>query len=880
MSRWLLTCLLFNVYISVYSQVELLSQYTNYHHRSWGKFGNLENVPADNGGFYYFFLQNNGGSPVSVTDVRFFQGTTQRNPAGVKIWPKVIQPNGGMISITSKGQNAPFRLNDVMRVQINLDNGQVLEQTFTNSMPRFRIANVVPQKDYEHLKLYFRNDDSLPRRMESLFINGKVYDLNGAEKDWIVGGNNLVNPGKVAIVIYRQAEPMKQLMPFHIAINTSNNSINSQTTSAAIRLVSPIWRIGTWDEGRTFERDSVEARQRLREVMVNGYRGTGDISMMQQGYDEFFIQHHFQPFQYPFNGDVAIPFVTTFAGSEFIGLWACADEPEGKEYSIAEVALRNDYYYRLDTLIPTMVNLYQQKRYNEHSWYADIVGMDHYAAPTAPNVIPLTWVPIVGRSGELAEALDYQEYVKFNSEPRRNSAWVQFAPGGWSQEPQDFTINIQFWMQMMAGAKSFEWYEAKGGHKFNWPLQWEEGRKAIRQLFSIKNLVMEGEYANVVTANSSRVHSRALIGPDAMIVVVVNNTARFTWNGSFDPIRYNGTLTPTSYEVEFDLPEWIDPNEVFRIGEWGEKLGNVDLQNIGGRRYRIKSTENLFRQSHVFVISRVSDNTPPEAPKGLHVVNQKDSANYILSWDFPFDNVGIAGYELYRNGELYKKMHELTWTVNDGYLPCPEVVWEIIAVDPSGNKSQPNVLRIPQAVSIEEPAISSISPDVTVNEGESATFNVDISGNYDLYQWQYNDGTGWKEVAFTGGNTAVLTINPALKAYDGWLFRCVASTLCFGKDTSDVTTLTVNTSTAVNTQTLKGLEVYPNPVNNTLNIVLPQGTTRGTLSILDSKGSDIKNIGVIEGPILSVETTTLPVGIYFIQFQDAGKRLFMKFVKR
>jgi hypothetical protein len=780
-----------------------------------------------------------------------------------------------MISITAKGQNAPFRLNDVMRVQISLDNGQILEQTFTNTMPRFRIANVVPQKDYEHLKLYFRNDDSLPRRMESLFINGKVYDLNGAEKSWIVGGNNLVGPGKVAIVIYQPAEPLKQLMPFHIAITTSNNGINEQTTSAAIRLVSPTWRIGTWDEGRTFERDSVEARQRLREVMVNGYRGTGDISMMLQGYDEFFIQHHFQAFQYPFNGDIAIPFVTTFAGSKFIGLWACADEPEGKEYSIAEVALRNDYYYRLDTLTPTMVNLFAQKRYNEHSWYADIVGMDHYAAPTAPNIIPLTWVPVVGRTGELVEALDYQEYVKFNSEPRRNSAWIQFAPGGWSQEPQDFTINIQFWMQIMAGAKSFEWYEAKGGHKFNWPLQWEEGRKAVRQLFSIKNLVMEGEYANVVTVNSPRVHSRALIGPDAMIVVVVNNTARFTWNGSFTPIRYNGTLTSTTYEVEFDLPEWIEPNEVFRVGEWGEKLGNVNLQNIGGRRYRIKSTENLFRQSHVFVISRVKDNSPPESPIGLHVVNQKDSANYILSWDFPFDNVGLAGYELYRNGVLYKKMHELTWTVNDGYIPCPEVVWEIIAVDPSGNKSQPKVLRIPQSVNIEKPAITAISPDVTVNEGELASFNVEVTDNYDSYQWQYNDGSGWKNVPFAGGNTAILTINPALKSYDGWLFRCVASTLCFGKDTSAVRQLNVRTTTHVQQDIFSNIQLFPNPVSDQLQLLIPDGLTNVRMLVLDASGRQLGNAIQLSGNSAAIPFYEKAAGVYFIQIDtNTGSRLF------
>jgi hypothetical protein len=364
-----------------------------------------------------------------------------------------------------------------------------------------------------------------------------------------------------------------------------------------------------------------------------------------------------------------------------------------------------------------------------------------------------------------------------------------------------------------------------------------------------------------------------------MIVVVVNNTARFTWNGSFNPIRYNGTLTSTSYEVTFDLPEWIEPNEVFRIGEWGEKLGNVNLENIGGRRYRIKSTENLFRQSHVFVISRVSDNTPPEPPIGLHVVNQKDSANYILSWDFPFDNVGLAGYELYRNGELYKKMHELTWTVNDGYLPCPEVVWEIVAVDPSGNKSQPAVFKLPQPITITQPVIAAISPDQSVNEGESAAFSITVEGSYDGYVWQYNDGSGWKDVDFAVGNAATLTINPALKAYDGWLFRCVASTLCFGKDTSDVTTLSVNTSTAVNNNSLNGLEVYPNPVDNILMFVMPDGISSGVLSILDSKGSIVKYIGVVQNPLYTIDMSALQAGIYFLQFQSTDKNLVTKVVK-
>ncbi|MBR5372450.1 MAG: hypothetical protein IK130_09570, partial [Oscillospiraceae bacterium] len=71
-------------------------------------------------------------------------------------------------------------------------------------------------------------------------------------------------------------------------------------------------------------------------------------------------------------------------------------------------------------------------------------------------------------------------------------------------------------------------------------------------------------------------------------------------------------------------------------------------------------------------------------------------------------------------------------------------------------------------------AITADPTDFTGSIGETAKFTVSVSGKNLKYQWQFKDGTTWKDSGMTGAQTAALSV-PIIEARDGQQYRCVVS---------------------------------------------------------------------------------------------------------
>ena len=61
---------------------------------------------------------------------------------------------------------------------------------------------------------------------------------------------------------------------------------------------------------------------------------------------------------------------------------------------------------------------------------------------------------------------------------------------------------------------------------------------------------------------------------------------------------------------------------------------------------------------------------------------------------------------------------------------------------------------------------------VTGKIGDTAIFTVNATGAGLTYQWQYDNGSGWKDSGMTGANTDTLSV-PVTAARNGQKYRCV-----------------------------------------------------------------------------------------------------------
>ena len=94
---------------------------------------------------------------------------------------------------------------------------------------------------------------------------------------------------------------------------------------------------------------------------------------------------------------------------------------------------------------------------------------------------------------------------------------------------------------------------------------------------------------------------------------------------------------------------------------------------------------------------------------------------------------------------------------------------------------------------------------------------------------------------------------------------------------SDITT-GLNEPLLVQSQLLR---VYPNPVNNTLNIDLT-GTDKveGTLSILNFEGKTLVTRKVSNEGVLSLDISHFPTGIYLCRYSNATEIKTVKIIKQ
>ncbi|WP_217283010.1 CBM96 family carbohydrate-binding protein [Paenibacillus alginolyticus] len=123
----------------------------------------------------------------------------------------------------------------------------------------------------------------------------------------------------------------------------------------------------------------------------------------------------------------------------------------------------------------------------------------------------------------------------------------------------------------------------------------------------------------------------------------------------------------------------------------GDGVVSFALQESVGKYTMLNSNENASNKPQLVVVSgggTGGDTQAPTAPTGL-IGTAASSSQINLNWSASSDNVGVTGYDLYRNGTLLTSV-TVTSASDTGLTPSTTYSYYVKAKDAAGNVSAPS----------------------------------------------------------------------------------------------------------------------------------------------------------------------------------------------
>jgi hypothetical protein len=859
------------IWLSADAQISITAQ-TSYHKASFGSiYGTLESGTADNGGLITLFVKNNGTAADSLTEVTVSMGGITDTLGYAVWWPLEMTP-GGTTSVLLKGIASPFAEGETVTIEATTALGHTAQQTFINSTPKLRLANIMPSRELNALWVYLRNDGTSDAVFNGLDLNdGELLPGNPVLE--IIGNNTTIKPGAVCILkIQTLPGQLYPLAPIRLNVRYTSENVQ-KNVSTFQRLVPAEFPIGTWHSPLANNNEE-EGRKRIRRLSITSVFGPNDLSDMTDNLPEYYMKV-VREADFSVNGvftpQNAAQYVSQNSNNPVFHYWNVDDEPDLNNKPIAEEIIKNKTYWLSDANTPSYVNLASQKNFQRYGFFTDVVSMDHYSDDGPPNVIPFPYWYTT--EGSVREAIEYTEQLKKNTEPKRMNSWSQLISNAFSNQAEPFVINFQFWAHVSAGAKGIHFFTAKPNHVDENPSLWNESEKLARQLNGIKNLCLYGEPWNGVTVNSGNIIAKSMAGPDAMVITLLNNTIDYT---VVNVINHNWTasISSTPFDIQFTVPEWI-PLEKFYETDANGRFDINTITQVSGRTYRITGT--MGENSKVFVIGK-NDTEAPQAITEINVSEEITPSDFTLSWNEPADNFGVKGYYIKAGSQIIDSVQVPIWESDNTVNGCNVAEWSVIPYDDARNMGQPALITIDwSGFGSGTPAITAQPSAQTVMAGTDAVFSVTgADATSIVYQWQSETGNGtWFNLqngnGFSGVYTPTLTVAASAPLHNT-RYRCIITAGCDGnKDTSDAALLTVIDDFSVEEFTADGFLVFPNPTDG-LFILRNKTGDSYQFRIIDQLGRIVRH-GMMIQPNSDFYVDDLLPGVYQIVLQSPeGKR--------
>jgi hypothetical protein len=167
----------------------------------------------------------------------------------------------------------------------------------------------------------------------------------------------------------------------------------------------------------------------------------------------------------------------------------------------------------------------------------------------------------------------------------------------------------------------------------------------------------------------------------------------------------------------------------------------------------------------------VPDTTPPTAPTNL-AATAVSTGQINLSWTASTDDVGVASYNIFRNGTLVGASATTSYQ-DAGLSPSTTYSYTVSAVDFAGNNSAQSSSASAttlSAVTVAVPAIAYVQGNYTAPQSPQTTVNVTFlaaqsAGDLNVVVVGWNDSTATvTAVTDSRGNTYKLAVGPTILA--------------------------------------------------------------------------------------------------------------------
>jgi hypothetical protein len=173
------------------------------------------------------------------------------------------------------------------------------------------------------------------------------------------------------------------------------------------------------------------------------------------------------------------------------------------------------------------------------------------------------------------------------------------------------------------------------------------------------------------------------------------------------------------------------------------------------------------------------------------------------------------------------------------------------------------------------PEIITQPTNTSVVSSNNASFSVTAQGTNLSYQWQesINAGVNWTDLTDGGTYSGVATANLSLSAVplsmDDYYYRCIVSGNCSPADTSNEAVLSI-TATGIEEVGLNSIQIYPNPVANTLILELNNADCKqlniSVYDVLGKQQQEWEENSLTQGhQQLSLDVSRLSKGVYYLR---------------